>query len=155
MKIYPQLNHTCRVVLDPFCGSGTVLVEAKRRGLESWGIDINPLARLIAKAKTTPIDCNQLEATHENLMERLRGTFFNPKEFATRVSIPNFFNIEYWFKPGVIESLSVIKNEIMQMEDKNILDFYKVVFSETVRECSNVRGGEFKLFRIPTEKLKN
>lgn len=152
---YISLNPSCRVVLDPFCGSGTVLVEAKRRGLESWGIDINPLARLIAKAKATTIDCNQLEAIHEKLMERLRGIFLNPKEFAKRVSIPQFFNIEYWFKPKVIESLSVIKNEIMQIEDKNILDFYKVVFSETVRDCSNVRGGEFKLFRIPSEKLKN
>jgi site-specific DNA-methyltransferase (cytosine-N4-specific) len=152
---YISLNPSCRVVLDPFCGSGTVLVEAKRRSLESWGIDINPLARLIAKAKTIPIDLNLLEATHEILIERLRDIFFDPKEFAKQVSIPKFFNIEYWFKPKVIESLSVIKSEIIQLEDPDILDFYKVVFSETVRDCSNVRGGEFKLFRIPPEKLKN
>lgn len=151
---YIALNPYCCVVLDPFCGSGTVLVEAKLRGLESWGIDINPLARLVAKAKTNPIDINRLEATHGNLMKRLRDIFFDPKEFAKRVSIPKFFNIEYWFKPKVIESLSVIKSEIMQIENKDILDFYRVVFSETVRDCSNVRAGEFKLFRIPTEKLK-
>jgi hypothetical protein len=113
------------------------------------------LARLIAKAKTTPLDLDRLEGIHENLMKQLRDIFFEPKEFAKQVSIPKFFNIEYWFKPKVIESLSVIKSEIMQLEDPDILDFYKVVFSETVRDCSNVRGGEFKLFRIPPEKLKN
>lgn len=151
---YIALNPFCQVVLDPFCGSGTVLVEAKRRSLESWGIDINPLARLIAKAKTTFIDLDLLEATHKILIKQLRYIFFNPEEFAKRVTIPNFFNIEYWFKPKVIESLSVIKNEIMQIEDPDILNFYEIVFSETVRGCSNVRGGEFKLFRIPPEKLE-
>lgn len=152
---YIALKSSCQVVLDPFCGSGTVLVEAKRRGLESWGIDINPLARLVAKAKTTPIDLNRLETAHGKLTKKLKGIFFNPKEFAKRVSIPKFFNIEYWFKPNVIESLSVIKSAIMDIENQDILDFYKVVFSETVRECSNVRVGEFKLFRIPPEKLKD
>jgi SAM-dependent methyltransferase len=41
-----------RRVLDPFCGSGTVLVEAARRGAQGIGVDASPLAQLIAKAKT-------------------------------------------------------------------------------------------------------
>ena len=40
-------------VLDPFCGSGTTLVETIDAGLDAWGIDLNPLACLIAKVKTT------------------------------------------------------------------------------------------------------
>ena len=43
------------VVLDPFCGSGSVLLEALIRGYDSYGIDINPLSLLISKVKTTPI----------------------------------------------------------------------------------------------------
>jgi len=39
-------------VLDPFCGSGTTLVEARLRGLRALGGDLNPLAVLIARAKT-------------------------------------------------------------------------------------------------------
>jgi DNA modification methylase len=47
-----------KVLLDPFMGSGTALVEAKLHdNFEvAYGIDINPLTRLIAKVKTTPID---------------------------------------------------------------------------------------------------
>jgi len=41
------------VVLDPFCGSGTVLVEARRVGARARGIDANPLAVLIARGKTS------------------------------------------------------------------------------------------------------
>ena len=38
-------------VLDPFCGSGTTLVEARAAGMSAVGIDLNPLAVLIARAK--------------------------------------------------------------------------------------------------------
>jgi hypothetical protein len=48
------------VVLDPFMGCGTTLVEAARRGHDSWGTDINPLAVKIAQAKTAPVDADAL-----------------------------------------------------------------------------------------------
>jgi DNA modification methylase len=147
-------SNNCKV-LDPFCGSGTVLLEAKRRGLESWGIDINPLAMLIAKAKTNPIDIETLGKFHRRFSKKLIEVFNNKDEFVKRVNIPNFFNIDFWFRPKVVEALSVIKYEILNIKDEDIQDFYKVAFSETVRDCSNVRNGEFKLFRIPEEKLKN
>jgi 16S rRNA G966 N2-methylase RsmD len=38
-------------VVDPFCGSGTVLVEARLRGLPAWGIDLNPVALRVAEVK--------------------------------------------------------------------------------------------------------
>jgi SAM-dependent methyltransferase len=39
-------------LVDPFCGSGTVLVEARAAGLRAIGSDLNPLAVLVARAKT-------------------------------------------------------------------------------------------------------
>jgi SAM-dependent methyltransferase len=39
-------------ILDPFCGSGTVLVEARANGMKAVGVDLNPLAVLVARAKT-------------------------------------------------------------------------------------------------------
>ena len=39
-------------LLDPFCGSGTTLVEARAAGLRAIGVDVNPLAVLVARAKT-------------------------------------------------------------------------------------------------------
>jgi site-specific DNA-methyltransferase (cytosine-N4-specific) len=43
-------------VLDPFCGSGTTLVEAMRRGHQAIGVDLNPIACLISRVKTTRWD---------------------------------------------------------------------------------------------------
>src|SRR2546421_672246 len=48
------------LVLDPFCGSGTTLVEAALLGRRSTGIDSNPIATLAARAKTTPLDEGQV-----------------------------------------------------------------------------------------------
>lgn len=42
------------VVLDPFCGSGTVLVEAMLAGRAAIGSDLNPIAVMLARAKTFP-----------------------------------------------------------------------------------------------------
>ena len=40
-------------VLDPFCGGGTILVEALLAGRDALGCDINPVATLVARARTT------------------------------------------------------------------------------------------------------
>jgi site-specific DNA-methyltransferase (cytosine-N4-specific) len=42
-----------QLLLDPFCGSGTSLVEARLAGLDAVGIDLNPFAVLLARAKTS------------------------------------------------------------------------------------------------------
>ena len=39
-------------VVDPFCGSGTTLAEARRRGLPAVGVDLNPIACLISRVRT-------------------------------------------------------------------------------------------------------
>src|SRR5262249_17266475 len=48
-------------VLDPFCGSGTVLVEAMLAGRRAVGTDLNPLAVALATLKTTPRSARELE----------------------------------------------------------------------------------------------
>ncbi len=41
-------------VLDPFCGSGTVLIEARKRGVHARGSDVNPIAVRLARLKCIP-----------------------------------------------------------------------------------------------------
>ena len=59
-------------LLDPFAGSGTVLVEGMVNGIETVsGNDINPLALLLSKVKTTPLDNKQLTTEVEQLLKRI------------------------------------------------------------------------------------
>jgi len=48
------------LILDPFVGGGTAIVEASTLGRKSIGIDISSLATFITKVKTTPMNENQL-----------------------------------------------------------------------------------------------
>lgn len=50
-----NLDHSS-LILDPFCGCGTTLIEAKLLGFNSIGIDINPIACLNSKVKTELLD---------------------------------------------------------------------------------------------------
>src|ERR1700722_11558402 len=49
------LSHRDDLVADPFCGSGTVLLESQLAGRRAIGADSNPLARLLTNVKTSPI----------------------------------------------------------------------------------------------------
>lgn len=56
-------------VLDPFCGSGTVLVEAMIAGRAGVGTDLNPLAVRLARCKTRPRSPRELAALVERAKE--------------------------------------------------------------------------------------
>ncbi len=79
-------------VLDPFCGSGTTLVEAQRAGLNSVGIDLNPIACLITRVKTSPLPEGFAEVVQE-ITSKAQNIQTLPAS-----SIPN---IDHWFKPDI------------------------------------------------------
>lgn len=142
-----------RHILDPFMGSGTVLVEAKIHDINSYGFDINPLAVLLAKVKTTPLNPKILKKEFDRIVSKTKEKIEKLNSGQLYVEIPNYYNIDYWFKPQVSKQLVLLKEEIWSIKDEDIKDFFKVAFSETVRYVSNTRNSEHKLYRIPQEKL--
>ena len=59
-----------KVVLDPFMGGGTTVVEALRLGCKPIGIDLNPVAWFIVKNEIEPVDINALKAAFQRLVSR-------------------------------------------------------------------------------------
>ena len=59
------------VVLDPFMGGGTTVVEAMRLGCEIVGIDLNPVAWFVVKTQTAPVDPQALKAAFGRLAQRI------------------------------------------------------------------------------------
>lgn len=76
------------------------------------------------------------------------------KDNNLNIDIPNFKNIGYWFKPRVILLMALIKSEVKKIDDENIRNFVFAAFSETIRFVSNKRNGEFKMFRMPANKVE-
>ncbi|MCC6036777.1 MAG: site-specific DNA-methyltransferase [Armatimonadetes bacterium] len=145
-KLIEMLSEQGDTVFDPFCGSGTVTTEAVRLGRHAIGFDINPLALLIAEVKATPIMPQRLWQALAQIESNLRRL--------GEVEPPKFANIDYWFKPEVQKQLARLKAAIDALEGEAVKKFSLIVFSRVVREASNTRPNEFKLFRLPPEKLK-
>jgi 16S rRNA G966 N2-methylase RsmD len=57
-------------LLDPFCGSGTILYEARKRGLQAIGIDANPIGLIVSRAKNTCPNEGPSEERVENLISQ-------------------------------------------------------------------------------------
>ena len=61
-------------VVDPWSGAGTTTVACLRCGIESWGVDINPVATVIARARLNPRSARQsLLDTARSLVEETQG----------------------------------------------------------------------------------
>ena len=146
LLIYTKKGDT---VCDIFCGSGTTLVESRLTGRHSYGIDLNPLAVFLAKVKTTPLEPEKLETECAQILKRFKG--LKDKD----ISLPDFKNIDFWFKEGVTVKLAKLKKAIGEIKSKNSRDFFMAAFSEVVRKSSNAKNGEFKLIRIKGEKLES
>lgn len=137
------------LIFDPYCGSGTTLVEAKLKGIASVGTDLNPMARLIARTKSATYNVAILKEAKMFFVSKLLLNY----DKSIEVEFPTFFNIDYWFSEEVIKKLAYIKHLIFNEIDPSVRDFFLVPFSETVREASYTRNGEFKLFRMEQAKV--
>ena len=59
-----------KIILDPFMGGGTTIVEALRLGCNVIGIDLNPVAWFIVKTEVEPVDLDELQSAFERLSNR-------------------------------------------------------------------------------------
>jgi DNA modification methylase len=143
-------------VLDPFCGSGTVLVESLINSRHAIGTDVNPFALLLAKVKTTSIANEKLKDINETLIPKISKARINKDYLKNEYVAPEFsLDINYWFHDYVIKDLAFIRDEVIQYSQKEhaVNDFLKICFTATVREVSNSRKREFKRYRMPPKDL--
>jgi len=119
------------LIVDPFGGCGTTLVESKVMGRPSVGVDINPVAVLITKAKITPIDPQKIEKAFTILKAKLDT--YNKD---LKVKAPEHERIDYWFKPEEKRKLAFIFAEISRLKNQDVRDFFFCGFSNILKNCS-------------------
>lgn len=124
-----EYMHNHHVLLDMFAGCGTSLVEAKVLGYSSYGIELNPLGRLLTEAKTTPLDIDQLDDAKLKLAELLKS--------GISPTIPEFPNRDFWFSKGVQEQMGRIRASVDKVRNDKVRKFLLVCFASVVRKCSN------------------
>lgn len=115
-------------VLDPFCGCGTVLVESILLNRNAMGFDINPIAVVLARAKSS---------------------FYNVPEFRARVAevvrnAPNIVSqpapcdrwLEYWFTAATLRKLRQLRVAIESERNRKGYELLRAALIISVRKCS-------------------
>ena len=139
----------CQLLFDPYMGSGTSLVEAALANMNSVGTDLNPLARLITKVKTTAYDISALKEEFYTLQSHL---FFFSYDDVKDTNFDRISNHSFWYSNESLLKLSYLSQLITEYSKNQ--DFFNVALSEVVREVSFTRNGEFKRFRMSKDKIK-
>lgn len=129
-RLIEEFTDIKNIVVDPFMGSGTAIVEALMSERIGIGVDINPVAWLISKAKTTPIEPMKLESEFTSIISDIKTR--NVKN----IKVPQKERIDYWFPTDVRQILSAILTRINQIEDEDIKIFFLCGFSNILKKCS-------------------
>ncbi len=150
-------------ILDPFCGSGTTLLESAHAGWNAMSIDINPLAVQIAQAKIAAMHVPLAELqTHigtvsQNLYEQFRNVSFEQAFTEDQIRsiggkdwqiyLPAFDYLSSWFTKSVLVQLAMILHEINQVPSEETQLILRIILSDILRDVSLQDLGDLRIRR--------
>jgi len=117
--------------LDPFSGSGSIIVGAAERGLAATGIDLNPLATFISRVKLQPLDPGQLQQLSETAKDedRLRS--------AERWSMPRLEIADRLFEPEIADELLRLRTVIEEVDDRAVRNALLMCWLSVLEPCGS------------------
>ncbi len=130
-KLIEEYTQKSDLIADMFAGCGTTLVEAKVHGRKSIGVDINPVAELITKAKTNPIEPIKLDRRFKLIVDSFEK--FNIKDYK---DIAVHERIDYWFTEEHKAKIAFLYEKILATRNRVIKDFLLVSLSHILKNCS-------------------
>ena len=140
-------------ILDPYGGTGVTAIEALRLKRKVVIVDINPLACFLIRQNCKKIDTSKLQEAYLNLekkvkdkidsyyktsneeLEKLEITYWYPKN----IELPknsDFQYVEDLYTPRQLHSYAFLYNEILQIEDNDIREMLKYIFSGTMSRAN-------------------
>lgn len=125
IELFPPPDGTA--VFDPFCGAGATLIAAIESGFPAVGIDLNPIAVLISKVKTTPLTMPLLVLAEDLVAAAQTET----------PVVPPLPRLDHWFEADVQEALAVLTAGIRRLPHGPEADALKLALSRIVVRVSN------------------
>ncbi len=133
-----SLGHASRV-LDPFCGSGTVLVEALTGGWRSLGSDLDPLALRLARVETERRDLRSRERFLDELERVAEASTRRVRErVEIRADLPAAER--QWYEVHTLKELGGLLAEIRGVRDNRDRRAFEMVFSAIASKFSLQRA---------------
>lgn len=157
-KFYPQLAKAMinisaipvgSTVFDPFCGSGTTVLEAFLNGMTGIGCDMHPLAVKITSAKVgiltvEPAKCEQaIVQVLDRLKSSRRGQLQDTGQFKADV-LDEIFS---WFPESVVYKLNWLLSIIRAVDVAAVREFLEVILSSIIRDVSQQDPRDLRIRR--------
>ncbi|MFT5353567.1 MAG: hypothetical protein ACI9KE_000766 [Polyangiales bacterium] len=143
-RMHPLLARRCLeittgTILDPFCGSGTVLIEAMIANRRSAGVDLNPIGLRLAEVKSAL----RHEAGRESFAALVRD-IAERSEARVRARVPVHAPLSRqetaWYGGHTLKELAGLREEILTTEDRRERRCLEMVFSSLVVKFSMQRA---------------
>lgn len=156
-KFIPQLveiflrKYQPKLVYDPFCGSGTTLVEANALGIDSIGTDISVFNTLLSRVKTSDYDVQLLEKEIKDILQRLYNykSKFSKDEKVNKLFATKNEYINNWFAPNTQKELLCF---LKLIKDYTYQDLLKIVLSRSARSARLVTHYDLDFPKVPQTK---
>lgn len=156
-KFIPQLveiflrKYQPKLVYDPFCGSGTTLVEANALGIDSIGTDISVFNTLLSRVKTSDYDVQLLEKEIKDILQRLYNykIKFSKDEKVNKLFTTKNEYINNWFAPNTQKELLCF---LRLIKDYTYQDLLKIVLSRSARSARLVTHYDLDFPKVPQTK---
>lgn len=135
-------------VLDPFCGSGTTLVECAHLGVHGYGLDLNPLAIFIAKAKLRALatPAADLRECHRRLANRVSRR----QKWQTRIGTTDReIYLGLWFEDSILQAIELLL-VLIRAEAGDNADFFLTIASNLLRDYSLQDPNDLRIRRRKT-----
>lgn len=124
-------NYNVNTVSDIFCGCGTVAVEAKRLGYDFYGCDLNPVAVMIARVKSTTYEVVSVEKYYKEIVERYNGTELK-NNYETAIE-----RLKYWYVDSQYNELYCLKDSILTcVQEDKYKELFLCIFSSILKATS-------------------
>ena len=119
------------MVVDPFCGSGTTLVEAKALGIDSSGSDISEFNCLLSRVKTADYD---IELVESEILDAFHSSdnACGGRLFESKHTYSSSSYLQDWFAPEALEELQNYQAVIQRYQYQDLL---KVILSRSARSA--------------------
>lgn len=146
------------LILDPFAGAGTTLIESKLEGRNAVGFEINPLLHFVNQTSLHwDLDASVVSRELDRISKEfsIASTITFDELAAHDLLVPPIHNPTRWWRPDVIVSLLVLKRSILSTVNPEVREFLRLAFAGVlVPDLTNVTLGKLQLHFINRDKDK-
>lgn len=122
------------IILDPFCGSGSTLIQGKTIGLKGIGFEVNPFSAFLAKAKTQNYD-----NFTANDFKKISKKILLVSDKKNKLKKPNLSTIDKLFQKDVLNYLLNLKYVILKIKNEKTRDLFFLAWLSILEDASNYR----------------